>query len=377
MEVMSIRFTIKKTWKRLPRPLREFPLYFLTWLLAPVKKGESDAASGPVYIMGNFQSGGGISRSAELYAAQYAKQGPCICVDTTNEMLQVIHTQLPQGHFKTLAEAKKDRAPATVIIHLNPPQFHWLLCQLGRGFLKHKRVIAYWAWELEDIPNLWKQGLEFVDAIEVPSEFTAQAIRRNTTKQVTVVPHPTAANITPKNVFGHEGKLRCLYIFDLASLCERKNPEGVIAAFVDAFTPQQATLTLKIGQARRFPQVIQQLQTLCKPYPHIHISMEWLDEEGLHNLYQNHDVYLSLHRSEGFGLTIQEAMQHGLYIVATGWSGNMDFMKGERITEVPFTLVSIDQQNNDSWGVPGAQWAEADIKAASQALQKIYQTIFP
>jgi glycosyltransferase involved in cell wall biosynthesis len=85
------------------------------------------------------------------------------------------------------------------------------------------------------------------------------------------------------------------------------------------------------------------------------------------DLYAEADVYISLHRSEGYGLTIQEAMLHGLPVIATGWSGNMEFMRGERCFVVPCTLVPAhDPQKN--YGVPGAVWAEPDVRAAASIL---------
>lgn len=81
-------------------------------------------------------------------------------------------------------------------------------------------------------------------------------------------------------------------------------------------------------------------------------------------LYLRHDVYLSLHRSEGYGLTIREAMLHGLYVIATGWSGNMDFMGGERCYAVPYTLVPVNLNHGFCKGIK-ARWAEPDIDAAA------------
>jgi len=82
-------------------------------------------------------------------------------------------------------------------------------------------------------------------------------------------------------------------------------------------------------------------------------------------------VYLSLHRSEGYGLTIREAMLHNLYIVATGWSGNMDFMEGERVFPAPYTLVPVSKADGVFGDVVNPRWAEANIEATVLILREL------
>ena len=77
---------------------------------------------------------------------------------------------------------RKDEA-GTVVIHANPPQFQLVLCRLGKKFLQNKLIVGYWAWKMEEIPAIWIQALDYVDAIEVPSAFAQQAIRRHTKRK--------------------------------------------------------------------------------------------------------------------------------------------------------------------------------------------------
>lgn len=369
-----VRTQIKKAWHALPFAVREFPLKVLCLLRMGRRRPVQATADSPLYVMGNFQAGGGLSRSAELYVEQLRQENrPCFCVDVSREMLQSLKKPAAEGTFHNLAELKGEEGTGCVVIHLNPPQFLWLLCKLGRKFFQNKHIIAHWLWELEDIPSLWKFALRFVDAVETPSTFIRTAITRNTQKTVTVCPYVVSQPKLVKQSFCLDGRVRCLFIFDMTSLISRKNPQAAIAAFVAAFRPGEAELTLKIIQAEANMAAWRELQALAAGHPHIRLMAEWMDEAALERLFLAHDIYLSLHRSEGYGLTIREAMLRGLYVVATGWSGNMDFMEGERVFTVPYTLVPV----NDAFfgNIPHARWAEPDIEAAAGILRNIRRNL--
>ncbi|MDR2161195.1 MAG: glycosyltransferase, partial [Desulfovibrio sp.] len=365
------RLSLKKAWKGLPPAARELPLKLLCLLRMGRRRHVPAAADLPVYIIGNFQAGGGISRSAQLYAGQIReKHRHCICVDSTREMLHTVKSPISDGSVRSLADIRGDTGSGTVIIHLNPPQFLFLLCRLGGKYFQRKHVVAYWAWELEDLPALWKFALRFVDAAEVPSTFTQVAVARNTDKPVTVCPHVVPEPCEVKQTFARDGKLRCLFVFDIGSSVPRKNPQSAIKAFVRAFRPEEAELTIKVIQANDGT-AWHELQRLVSPHPHVHLVDGWLDDAALDRLFLEHDLYLSLHRSEGYGLTIREAMLRGLYVVATGWSGNMDFMEGERIFAVPYTLIPVNMADMPFGKVPHARWAEPDIRTTVEILRNI------
>jgi hypothetical protein len=366
-------FRLKKIWKALPASIRELPFRCMCMLFLGNRRHVRPVADVPIYIVGNFQAGGGIARSAQLYAARMReKHRHCVCVDTTREMLQTVKNPLSDGSVRSLADIRDDAGSGTVIVHLNPPQFLWLLCLLRRKFFRHKHVIAYWAWELEDIPALWKFALRFVDAVEVPSTFTQAAVARNTVRRVSVRPHVVPEPSVVKQAFARGGILRCLFVFDMASLCSRKNPQGAIAAVLRAFTPKEACLTIKVSQPEASAAEWENLQALAGPHPHIRLIDGWMDDAALERLFLEHDVYLSLHRSEGYGLTLREAMLHNLYVVATGWSGNMDFMRGERVFPVAYTLVPVNGSGENFGGVRNPRWAEPDVEDAANILKHIY-----
>ncbi len=159
----------------------------------------------------------------------------------------------------------------------------------------------------------------------------------------------------------------------ITSGISRKNPEAAIRAFKLAFPHGGAMLTLKVSGAASAPRELERLRRLCAD-PAIHILTKTLSHEELDNLYWQHDVYLSLHRSEGYGLTIREAMLRGLHVVATGWSGNMDFMTGSLAHAVPFQMVPIHESKGPLKGLKG-RWAEPDADAAAMVLRELAMTL--
>ena len=363
---------LKRCWKTSPQSLRCLLLGGLCLLRAQKRVTVADAA--PLFVCGAFRSSSGLAHSARLYAQHQQRMGAdVLLVDITATMLQ-------QRDF-TPAEEPLDpeqilntRGRGTVVIHANPPQFQLALCKLGKDFLRGKRLIGYWAWELETIPDIWRQALQYVDEVEVPSSFVQRALQGHTDKKISVVPHDVPQPAGRKTAYAEDGVLRCLYIFDAASSFERKNPLAALKAFELAFAPGEAELTFKISNYQADDKAFAVFQNACARVPGVCILAETLSPPALEELYLRHDVYLSLHRSEGYGLTIREAMLHGLHVVGTGWSGNMDFMSGELAHPVPYALVPANLNCGPYKGLK-ATWAEADVREAAEILQKVRRSL--
>ncbi|WP_297671963.1 hypothetical protein [uncultured Desulfovibrio sp.] len=269
---------------------------------------------------------------------------------------------------------KPVRGRGTVVIHANPPQFQLVLCSLGRAFLRDKRVVGFWSWELESLPDVWVDAMRYVDALEVPSEFVRQILRRYTDKDCTCIPHAVPAPTRRKAVWARDGVIRCLYVFDAGSSWERKNPLAALRAFALAFAPGEAELTFKVSNAGTERGSYATFREQCAAVPGVRIVTENLTPGEMEELYVRHDVYLSLHRSEGYGLTLREAMLHGLHVVATGWSANMEFMQGELCHAVPFKLVQATFNRGPCKGLK-TRWAEADTDAAAAILRDVRRAI--
>ena len=361
------RDILKHCWKASPQALRLLFLNALCCLQAQ-KRSAAMPEAGPRYVCGPLYSSSGIGQGARLYVQNCRKQRQdVIAVDITDAM-RYARDYAPAETPMTVREAQNMADDGTVIIHANPPHFQLVLCALGRNFLHHKRLVAYWAWELEAFPSIWQQALAYVDAVEVPSTFVQQALQKITSKPAIVVPHAVPGPSRRKTAYATDGIVRCLCIFDAGASFERKNPLAALRAFQQAFAPGEAEMTFKVSNASADSRQYQAFQKDCAAVPGVHIITDSLDADALSELYLRHDIYLSLHRSEGYGLTIREAMLHGLHVLATGWSGNMDFMQGDTCHAVPYTLVPVQLNSGPCKGIR-ARWAEVDIAAAAAMLR--------
>lgn len=363
-----LKLLFKKCWKFLPQSVQ---LLFINVLcLLRARRRLAIEGTSTMFVLGAFCSSSGLAQGARLYANQKEKNGFCVIrVDITDVMGQRTDFPLSDGVL-SLEQMFSLQDGGTVIIHANPPQYQLVICKIGKKFLANKRIVGYWAWELETIPEIWKQALDYVDAVEVPSTFVRAALRKQTKKEISVVPHKIPIPIRRKESYAEDGIIRCLYCFDLGSSFERKNPLAVLQAFMLAFNPGDAELTFKVSGSREHNETFEYLQNICSKISGVKIINDILSSEELNELYLHHDIYLSLHRSEGYGLTIREAMLHGLYVVATGWSGNMDFMAGSLAYPVPYILVPVHMRSGPCKGLK-ARWAEADIHAAAKILRRL------
>ncbi len=365
---MTGKIFLKRCWKASPQSLRCLLLGGLCLLRAQKRVTAADAA--PLFVCGAFRSSSGLAQSARLYAQRQQRLGAhVLMVDITAAMLQR-RDFTPAEEPLDPEQILNTRGCGTVVIHANPPQFQLTLCKLGKEFLRGKRLIGYWAWELEAIPDIWRQALQYVDEVEVPSVFVRRALQGHTNKKISVVPHDVPQPARRKTSYAEDGVLRCLYMFDAASSFERKNPLAALKAFELAFAPGEAELTFKINNSQADSQAFDAFRHACARVPGVRLLTETLSAEALEDLYLRHDVYLSLHRSEGYGLTIREAMLHGLHAVATGWSGNMDFMHGALAHPVPYALVPVNMNSGPCKGLK-ASWAEADVDAAAEILRRL------
>ncbi|MCB8881753.1 glycosyltransferase family 4 protein [Acidisoma cellulosilytica] len=257
--------------------------------------------------------------------------------------------------------------PATAyIFHSGAPQ----TASLIGAVMPHARDayrIGYWAWELPDPPPDWAGCDDSLHEIWTPSRFSRDSLVRMMRKPVEVVPHYLPPEPARLRIDG--APFTVLTMADSRSSLSRKNPEGAVRAFVAAFGQStDARLLLKISAKDEELQAFDaQLGGLLSA-PNIEIIREFMTEDALSALYASADVLLSLHRSEGFGLPMLEAQAHGVPVVATGWSGNMDFTTTENSILVPYDLVPVD----DAAAVyRGSHWAEPDVTAAADALRRL------
>jgi glycosyltransferase involved in cell wall biosynthesis len=365
---------LKRLWNGIPPGLRETALRWGSSFRLGSPWQRQDTLDDPVFVLGFFSQASGLGESARLWHAAERSRGTRVYPVDITSCFANPDVRLVEPVSLSLGELKRHMGPARLVLHMNPPRFLVVLGLLGRRFLKNKGIVAYWAWELENLPPLWLFALRYTHEVEVPSTFVAQAVMRHTSNPVRVVPPVVPEVASRSRAFAEDGVTRVLFVFDMGSRIVRKNPFAAIDAFRLAFGDRtDVRFTLKVSNTESDPLSSAILKRHVGTDPCIRILDRTLPGAAMQRLYQDNDIYLSLHRSEGFGLTIREAMSHGMFVVATGWSGNSDFMHGGKTWPVRYTLVPVPH-TADFYGVQTCRWAEADIGQAASILKEIDRT---
>ncbi len=235
--------------------------------------------------------------------------------------------------------------------------------------------IGYWNWELETFPNFWLDRFTHYNEIWVPSTFTQFSIQSKSPIPVICMPYsisvPKNPNPFPREKYGLKAKaLTFLNVFDCDSTVARKNPQAVIKAFRMAFKDRaDVQLVIKTMSISDNADVMEELKKLAEGAKNIvFINGVFLREES-HSLMHTCDVFVSLHRSEGFGFNICEAMAMGKPVIATNYSANTDYMKESNGYLVDYQKIAIDR--NYGPYKKGELWADPDIRHAALLMKHI------
>ena len=248
----------------------------------------------------------------------------------------------------------------------------------GLDFFAGRYLIGQWFWELEEAPPWYRPNYRYVDELWAPTRFIEEMLRRDAPPSIPVVhmPLPLRAPVTPsgfdRSTLGLPEDPFFLFSFDFLSVFRRKNPLGVVDAFCRAFTQGEGpTLVLKSINSSDRPDDAVTLRDRIGDRNDIVWIDEYLDRDQTLALMDTCDVYVSLHRSEGLGLTIAEAMMLGKPVIATGYSGNMDFMSDTNSFPVPWKKVRVGR-GAEAYS-RRAKWAEPDIAEAARLMRHVWE----
>ncbi len=236
--------------------------------------------------------------------------------------------------------------------------------------------IGYWYWELQHLPREWDDALERVDEIWVATQFVSDAVRRATAKPVTKIPPPIEVTLLqpyqrsdfrlPEKVF------LFLFTFDFNSFAKRKNPQGVIAAFRQAFAAGRRDVALVVksinGANRR--EMLREIRALSDEDGRIMLIDEFYSRDQTSGLQSVVDAFVSLHRSEGFGLGLAESMYLGKPVIGTRYSGNMEFMNPDNSCLVDYELVPIGK-GEYLYDDERFLWADPDVEQAAYYMRRL------
>lgn len=269
------------------------------------------------------------------------------------------------------AEAPYD----TNLICLNADYLHEFAADIGVEFFAGRYSIGLWFWETSVFRPEDLGGLRFLDEIWVASEYVRRAVSVEADIPVYVVPLPIETPSPPaiaRADLGLPDGFMFLFTFDFIS-AQRKNPAAVVEAFRQAFASGEGpVLVLKsINGRERKPHLLAELRAAAGDRPDIRVLDGYVSADEKDAIMAACDCFVSLHRSEGFGLTMAEAMSHAKPVIATGYSGNLEFMDEDNSYLVPYRLVPIP---DDWWAyAPGAEWAEPDVAAAVELMRRVYE----
>lgn len=247
--------------------------------------------------------------------------------------------------------------------------------QAGARFFAGRRTVGVWWWELATFPPDFMAAFEHVDEVWVGSQFIADALAVVSPVPVLHVPlplqWPDAAPLRPGE-YGWPDAYTFLFSYDYNSLFERKNPLAVIEAYRRAFAPDEgAALVLKSINHERHADLHARVVEAAADRPDIRIIDTYLAVKDKDRLMASGDCYVSLHRSEGFGLTMAEAMWHGKPVIATGYSGNLDFVDDRTGWLVDHEIVDVGD-GSDPYPAD-AQWAQPDIEDAARKMRAAFE----
>jgi glycosyltransferase involved in cell wall biosynthesis len=352
-----------RLWRRLPAGARRAGLRRAAEFLAPVADADPPVQSSGVVVGGEFSQTTGLGEAARILRAA--------C-----ETLGLARGLLPLG-----VGGRADAAlptGAALLLTVNAPSLPLMLARAPKHLLRGRLVVASMAWELPVVPAEWRIAARYVHEIWACSAFTAAALEPVLPGRVRVVPYPLAMLAAPPPILARadfglpEAAVVTLVIFSLGSSFTRKNPLAAIAAFRAAFgdRPDQV-LVLKFSGEAAFPTESAAIRAAAGDAPNIRVFSGSWDAAWIAALLASADIVLSLHRAEGLGLVPAQAMLLGIPVVATGWSGNMQFMDATSAACVNYRLVTVEDPSGVYGKIPGAVWAEPDVADAAAQLSRL------
>lgn len=281
---------------------------------------------------------------------------------------------LPDDFIRTY-----DVAKGTNVMISYPHHHDSLIRSMPDEVVAGHRNIAYLAWEQQGGTHYWRDVYADFDQIWALSDFAAESLTSVLKRTVHSVPCVVdAASFPPPSTKDAHRLDRhaftFLFVYDANSSTERKNPEGVVEAFRRAFRPDDSVrLVIKASSSRRLGNRgrLQRLLAAIGADPRIDVRVEHLGRSDLLGLISAADCYVSLHRGEGFGYTCAEAMAYGKPVIATGYSGNMQFMNDAN--SYPVRYREVEARVPEGPFQRGSIWAEPDVDHAAELMRRVFE----
>ncbi len=336
-------------------------------------------------MAGLFRTRCGLQRGAELMVRHMRAQGIVTYAVDLSRALGAPITLDPAGLLEPVDLG--DLSVTDLIIHLNPPPFMEALRLFAGAATADAAIVGYWAWELEKVSDAWRHAALYCDAIWVPSPFVGSALFAELPDfhgEIRISPHPVDCDPMPR--LGAEARRIVRerhglspadfivgYSFSFSSNYARKNPTGVVDAFRLAFPEPgaRARLLLRHHDGDQHPRLRAHLRSYIGDDDRVILVDAARQAWPLAEFYGSIDTYLSLHRSEGYGLQLAEAAQAGNDVIATGWGLAPDIALRPEVIPLGYRLVVPLDYQGVYEQFDGACWAEPDVQEAAGLLQRL------
>ena len=247
--------------------------------------------------------------------------------------------------------------------------------QAGPDFFVDRYSIGLWWWEINEFPERFSKAFDHLDEVWVGSHFVADAISALSPVPVVRMTMPVSMPEIEKFSRGDLGlpeDFVFLFVFDYHSIFERKNPLAIVEAFTQAFPEGSgASLVLKSINSEHYAEEHERLLEASEAHPDIHVIDRYVSAAEKNAMFAACDCYVSLHRSEGFGNTLAEAMYLGKPVIATAYSGNMDFMTPQNSYPVDYDLRPVGEEAGPY--PPTGEWAEPDVEHAAELMRHVFE----
>lgn len=317
-----------------------------------------------------FQTSNGIGRAAiACYSSLLAQGREPIAVDISEMFEQAEHN--PAVPTQKMPPERR----GTLLLFANAPETRRALIGLGLRRWHSWRIVGCWAWELPIVPPDWAGNAKYLSEIWVPSQFVADSLGEDIGKPVKVVPHhvpvPESGPVQlPREVSGAPFRMLCSA--DGRSSFHRKNVVATVRIFREAFqNDTDVELVVKCRNLDLFPDFARELRSIAAEDSRIRLVTRIMDDKDMRQLIRDSDVIVSTHRSEGFGLFLAEAMALGKPVMATGWSGNLQFMTDTNSRLLPYSLEAVNDPTGIYTDSTELRWAKVDEDAAVRAMREL------
>lgn len=333
------------------------------------ERSESGLPVPTVNVVGYLRAEMGVGEAARLLIAGLEASHTPFHAITNRETLS------RQSHPIEERDSHEMRSDINIVC-VNADETPAFARKVGPSFYAGRYTIGVWFWEVEDFSPQFYGAINHVDEVWVASAFIHRVFAKISPKPIhkfhLPVIKPKIDESLSRKDLGLPDRFTFFFSFDFLSVLERKNPAGLIQAFREAFRPGSgAALVIKTINGDKKVLDLEKLKFAAAGHPDITIVDGYVSAIEKNTMMARCDCYVSLHRSEGFGLTMAEAMSLGKPVIATGYSGNMEFMTPENSYLCSYTYRQIGPGSPPYPAT--SRWAEPDLREAANFMRRVYE----